>query len=294
MVGSKWRVAAVAALGILVACSAPNAGAVPFGKNPDGSVAPPGSNDWSCVPSAAHPEPVVLIHGTWDNQNAWDVLAPRLKAVGYCVFSLNYGRDTSSVLGAIPGQYATGDIHASAQQIGAFVEQVRSATGAAKVALVGHSQGAEVARQYVRFDDGADKVGHLITLVGPNHGMSLWGLLANRVPAPNGPEWLAAPFTGVAVLQQLTGSEFLRALNADGDTVPGIAYTAIASRLDDVSTPPEATFLRAGPGATVNNVMVQDLCPADAYLHATLPQSPTVAYIIERALDPDFEGTPCP
>ncbi|WP_433722316.1 esterase/lipase family protein [Nocardia sp. CA-129566] len=236
----------------------------------------------------------MLIHGTWDNQNAWDVLAPRLKSAGYCVFSLNYGRDTSSVRGAIPGQYATGDIRASTVEIAAFVEQVRAATGAAKVALVGHSQGAVVARQYVRFAGGADKVGHLITLVGTNHGMSVWGLLDTHVQTPQSPEWLAAPLMGVAFVQQLAGSEFLRELNADGDTVPGIAYTAIASRLDNASTPPEATFLQAGPGATVDNVMVQDLCPTDPYQHETLPQSPTVAYIIERALDPGFDGNPCP
>ncbi|WP_225731337.1 MULTISPECIES: triacylglycerol lipase [unclassified Nocardia] len=299
MAGAKRRFAA--AFSGLLCCSAlfgslaPNATAAPFGKNPDGSVAPPGANDWSCAPSAAHPEPVVLVHGTWDNQNAWDVLAPRLKAVGYCVFSLNYGRDATSVFGSIPGQYATGDIRASAREVGAFVERVRAATGAAKVALVGHSQGAVVSRQYVRFDGGGDRVGHLITLVGSNHGTSYQGLVdANRVDTPQSPEHMAAPLVGVAIVQQLVGSEFLHQLNDDGETVPGIDYTAIASRLDDVSRPPEETFLHAGPGATVHNVMVQDLCPADPYLHATLPNSPTVAYIVERALDPSFEGNPCP
>ncbi|KZM70876.1 hypothetical protein [Nocardia terpenica] len=44
----------------------------------DGSVSPPGANDWQCAPAAEHPRPVVLLHGTWGNQNTWDVLAPEL------------------------------------------------------------------------------------------------------------------------------------------------------------------------------------------------------------------------
>jgi hypothetical protein len=53
---------------------------------------PPGANNFSSKPSAAHPDPVVLVHGlsATMSQN-WGYLSPLLAARGYCVFELTYG-----------------------------------------------------------------------------------------------------------------------------------------------------------------------------------------------------------
>src|SRR5947209_7276383 len=52
-----------------------------------------GWNDYTCKPSAAHPRPVVLVHGTFGNSvDNWLALAPYLVDRGYCVYSLDYGQ----------------------------------------------------------------------------------------------------------------------------------------------------------------------------------------------------------
>ncbi|NNH73086.1 alpha/beta fold hydrolase [Nocardia uniformis] len=297
----RWGIGSpLVALAVAGICAAAAAHANGFA---DGSVAPQGANDWACRPTAARPEPVLLIHGTWGNQNSWDTLAPQLKAHGLCVFSLNYGRAVFSVRGSDPGVYGTADIRSSAREIAGFIDRVRTATGAAKVDIVAHSQGGPLARQYLRFEGGAHRndpgrntVRRLVTIAATNHGTNAEGLdsLLPSGSAAATVDDMIGRALGTAAAQQLPDSEFLRTLNAAGDTEPGIDYTAIASRVDRVVTPPEATFLRAGRGATVDNVWVQDLCPTDTFHHGTLPDSPAVAYLVHRGLDLTYPGSPCP
>src|SRR6266568_682651 len=241
----------LAGVGLCAMFGVGGAAAHSAGPAPDGSSPPPGANDWHCAPTSAHPDPVVLVHGTWGNQNNWDVLAPELKSQGYCVFSLNYGRDVSSPSGAEPGVYGTGDIRESARELASFVEKVCTATASEHVDLVAHSQGGVVARQYMRFDGGVDRadpqhnvVRRLVTIGATNHGTTFKevGFLAS-VGGSSGPvAGAVARVLGVAAAQQVVGSPFLAHLNADGDTDPGVDYTVIASRLDDITTPPESTF----------------------------------------------------
>jgi pimeloyl-ACP methyl ester carboxylesterase len=136
-------------------------------------ISPPGANDWNCRPTAARPVPVVLVHGTFaDMTVSWNLISPALKASGYCVFALDYGRR------------GTGPIEDSAAELDAFVARVLAATGAARVSLVGHSQGGMMPRWYLKFRGGTAEVDALIGLSPSNHGTSNPGaLLAEGVPA---------------------------------------------------------------------------------------------------------------
>ena len=245
----------------------------------------------SCSPSGAHPRPVVLVHGTWvDGPDTWSTLAPQLGAEGYCVFTLEYGYR------ADPGSnllqtYGGDDIAASSRELAAFVDDVRARTGVDQVDIVGHSQGGVVARQYLKFDGGADAVHTLVTLGATNHGTTfsagqLIGSLAEQFGLPVGE--VAAATVGPSFVQQMVGSNFLNVLNADGDTVPGVDYTVIATRSDTVSTPPENTFLTAGPGASVDNVWVQDGCPQNTATHMELTSDPRAVWMIQRGLDRSY------
>ena len=136
------------------------------------AVSPPGANSWSCRRTAAHPYPVVLVHGTFENMNDnWQAASPILVNHGYCVFAFNYG-------GSSPNAdfQGTGEIAASAGQLASFVTQVLAATGASKVDIVGHSQGGMMPRYYLKFLGGAAYVSTLVGLAPSNHGTTVDGL----------------------------------------------------------------------------------------------------------------------
>lgn len=252
-------------------------------------VQPAGSNDWSCKPSSQNPRPVVLTHGTFENQYAdWSKLAPVLKRTGYCVFSLDYGKTNSSVSAIPPGVNGTGDIAASAKELGGFVDKVLATTGAAKVDIVGHSQGGMMPRQYLKFEGGAAKVQNLVGIAPSNNGSTLFGL--NRLIDQLSRFGVTQAAAGEAARQQTAGSDFLAKLNAGGDTLPGVNYTVIATKYDQVVTPYQSGFLKAGPGAKVNNITLQNGCEIDYSDHLNIVNSPRAIYFIQKALNPQFRN----
>jgi triacylglycerol esterase/lipase EstA (alpha/beta hydrolase family) len=253
---------------------------------------PPGANDWSCRPSAKHPRPVVLVHGTWENRyNNFAQLSPALKRDGYCVFALNYGDTDDNLLSQPEFIKGNGDIRASAKELATFVDRVRAATGTGKVDIVGHSQGGMMPRQYLRFEGGAGKVATLVTLGATHHGTTLSGI--GTFVRTLGLLGFTPPILGAAAEQQVAGSEFLTTLNAGGDTVPGVSYVVIATRYDEVTTPYRSTFLTAGPGATVTNITLQDGCPIDLSDHLSMTYSWRAVGFVRRALDPTAPPAPC-
>lgn len=106
------------------------------------------------------PRPIIVLHGYAMNRANFAVLAWRLARAG---------------LGPIYGfEYWTlGRTAAAARKLGWFVDEVREATGAAEVDLVGHSMGGVVARYYVQLLGGDPHVRNVVTLGSPHHGTDL-------------------------------------------------------------------------------------------------------------------------
>ncbi|MCM3264097.1 MULTISPECIES: esterase/lipase family protein [Streptomyces] len=268
----------LAALLLAVAVAIVPAAAAHASDTSTASATSSGWNDYTCKPSTAHPRPVVLVHGTFGNSvDNWLSLAPYLTNRGYCVYSFDYGR-----LPGVPVFYGLGPIEKSAQELSAFVDKVLAATGADEVDIVGHSQGGMMPRYYLKFLGGAAKVNALVGIAPSNHGTTLLGLteLLKYFPGASGLLDIATP----AVADQIAGSDFLTELNAGGDTVPGVHYTVIATRYDEVVTPWRSQFLS---GSDVHNVLLQDLCPADVSGHLAIALTDRIAHHeVANALDP--------
>ncbi|KKD09457.1 esterase/lipase family protein [Streptomyces sp. WM6386] len=237
-----------------------------------------GWNDFSCKPSAAHPHPVVLVHGTFANSvDNWLGLAPYLKTRGYCVYSFDYGQ-----LPGVPVFYGLGPIDKSAEQLSTFVDKVLGSTGATETDLVGHSQGGMMPRYYLKFLGGAAKVDALVGIAPSNHGTTLSGFTHLLDYFPGAGDLLSQNTPALA--DQVAGSPFLTKLNEGGDTVPGVKYTVLATKYDEVVTPYRSQFLS---GSGVNNVVIQDLCPLDLSEHAAIGLLDLIAFHeVTNALDP--------
>jgi triacylglycerol lipase len=237
----------------------------PYPTSPFGE--PTGANDWSCQPTAERPTPVIIVHGTFgDRKSLLDPLSAAMVGRGFCVFSLDYG------------DRGTGDIRVSAEQLRAFVDRVLGATGAAKVSMVGHSQGGMMPRWYIKFLGGADVVDDLVGLSPSNHGTTVAG---------------GGGSTGsgcAACSQQAAGSPFLTELNADDETPGPVSYTQVTTRYDEVVVPYTSAYLAAGPLTT--NVTIQDLCPADLAEHVLIPLSRTAIAVALNALTREGPADP--
>ncbi|MGW3544420.1 esterase/lipase family protein [Nocardia niigatensis] len=239
--------------------------------------APPGANDWSCKPAAAHPNPVVLLHGLSNDTVTWNTLSAVLANAGYCVFTTTYGTGAlGPVLGAIT------PVETSARQISDFIDRVRAETGSDKVDLVGHSMGGAVPFYALNHLGAIPKIDRYVALAAPLHGSTVSGL-ANLQPLLES----TAPGTELAAqcgpCQLSPGSKVAIDLNADPAIAPDIRFTTVVSRYDEIATP-WTTGLLDGPN--VDDAVLQDLCPDDYTEHFELPADPVTVRVVLNALDP--------
>jgi triacylglycerol lipase len=303
---SRTGFATIAAIGALLALPA---GAVAQDKLPvpwtfDSALSaqgaapdapPPGANDFSCQPSKRHPRPVVLVHGLFANQTAnWQTISPYLANRGFCVFSLTYG----TIKGETLGFYQPGGLQkmeASAADLKRFVNRVLTATGARKVDIVGHSEGSLMPNYYVKYLNGARRVAHYVGMTTLWQGTNLLGAGVLEAIGRMFSGGATVPVAGIdqfcpSCREFIQGSEFIKKMNAGGVAAPGVKYTSIVTRNDELVSPYTSGLMPDGPNVT--NVVLQNLCPLDQAEHVAVAADPVTAGVIYRALDPTRAPNP--
>ena len=208
----------------------------------------------------ANANPVIVVGGLSGFAAAYEPLAARLRADGYRVWIYE-----------LPN-LGLGDIVASAGALRGFVGQVRSATGAAKIDVVAHSEGGLVARHYIKNLGGGDAVGRYVSLGTPQYGT----YVANIVTFLG-----LGSCAGIVACQQMTiGSSFLAALNAGDDTPGQVRWTTVRTWQDELVRPVDNATL--ADGAT--NVLIQSRCPLRVVGHLGLVLDGTTYTVIRQAL----------
>ncbi|MDX3432740.1 lipase [Streptomyces sp. ME01-18a] len=171
--------------------------------------------------------PVVFVHGYTGNASNW--------VTARSVFQLN-GWSSSKLFAYEYNSY--GNNITNAQGLATFVNDVKSRTGASKVAIVNHSMGGLVSQYYLKVLGGNTSVSHLASIAGANHGTTYAG----------------ACLIYTTCRQMYPGSSFIAQITA-GDETPGdTKYATWYSACDGIILPYTSTKLS---GATNNNVACQ-------------------------------------
>ena len=236
-----------------------------------GVVATTGTAQVAIAPATAPAtqNPVLIVAGTFSPVLAVEPLAVRLRLDGFTVYTM-----------ALPG-LGTGDIAVSAQAVATKVDEIRAATGAAKVDLIGHSQGGLENRYYLKFLGGTAKVGAYVSLGTPQYGT----YSANLATVLGFGNCLSI----VACVQMTTGSSFLAGMNAGDDTPGSVRYYAVYTVFDELVQPWANAKLQDG----AKNIKLQSYCPLRLVGHLGLILDGSVYGLVKTSLKGGTVSTNC-
>jgi triacylglycerol esterase/lipase EstA (alpha/beta hydrolase family) len=211
--------------------------------------------------------PVLIVAGTLSPAFALAPLARRLRQDGFTVFTMRLPR------------FGLGDIAVSARSVAARAAAIRAETGAARVDVIGHSQGGLENRYFLKFLGGSEAVGTYVSLGTPQYGTILAGF--GR---------LVARCLGVVACRQMApGSAFLADLNTGDDSPGAPRYVSIYTVLDLLVQP----FGRARLEDGATNVKLQSHCPLRPVGHVGLLVDGAVYGLVRSALRGGAIATRC-
>ncbi|KAG0343580.1 hypothetical protein BG004_005201 [Podila humilis] len=243
-----------------------------------------GVNDYNCKLTPAHPRPLILVHATLLTAESWWSFTPKLRARGYCVFALTYGR-----YGKIPIFGGLAPIEQSAQELATFADNVMARMNVTQVDVVGHSQGGILGRYWMKYLGGAGKVHRMVGISPITHGTTLSGIVTfGKAVGLFDPVQSISDAIAPSFYQMVNTSPFMAKLNLGGDTAPGVIHSNLATRYDEVVTPYDTCF-QTSPGVT--NTILQNLCGISFNEHMTIINSMVTLQWLLNQLDPGTAKT---
>ncbi len=215
-------------------------------------------------------KPVLLVHGICGNAAGWDPFATVLADSGFDVQRIQYGN----------GQYSL----RPAQYVGSLAAKL-DLMGPQPIALVAHSMGGLIAREYMRrrlASGRPNPIAQLVTLGTPNHGSDIlaqilgWGPTVDGLVSGVFGKCLGSKYSKRAMLDMVPAAWWLNRLNygsqAAGSDPPGSsgwstheAETMLPTNLYIASIAGTGTFCdpasraffwRNGPGFHANDCTV--------------------------------------
>lgn len=184
-------------------------------------------------PAPSTADPIILVSGFANTASpGWDSYRKSLEADGFTVYVVDFRT------------HGLGDMYEAAQQLAAFIDEVKRKTARSKVDLVGFSEGGVLSRMVVAQYGRAADVDRIVTIATPHNGVEAQALygVASNVPFLGAmlPESAGQLIEGSRLITNLTRDD--AALRAGGP----VRYASIHSRTFDGATSPVSARL---PGA---------------------------------------------
>ncbi len=165
----------------------------------------------SAAPDATEVPPILFVHGNGDHAALWITTLWRMESNGVPrdrMFAINFTDPLARTDDKVEQQYRS-STEDQRRELGDAIKELRSRTGASRIALVGNSRGGNPIRSYIKSGGGAD-VSHAVLCGVPNHGVYDWD------------EGLGGEFNG--------RGPFLRGLNeGESEVTPGTAFLTLRS-----------------------------------------------------------------
>jgi len=214
-------------------------------------------NDQICKLAVGRPNPVILLHSLAHNTETLNNLNHFLRTQGFCTFKKTYGAWTDSRFPILRNIGGLKSIDSSMAEIEEFIQQVLQRTGAEKVDIVGHSEGAFLSMYIPKFGKLGPIYDKMVAISPSTHGSKLGldeprlGIAATGTLGNNFANWLQnggfqtstlskfLNFVGCAACAELTVDQtaILKLNNGQPIHQVGTKLTVIASETDGTVTP---------------------------------------------------------